>query len=102
MRKLNRNNTKKNQTPEAVLQDLDSIFHLALEENNLNVALKTRELLGKQLGLFIKKPVVGFKKRVPFSFKNVSDEELAIMIRDLNEEIAEKEAKNNKQRRYPQ
>lgn len=98
MRKINKNNT--NQTPEAVLQDLDSIFRLALENNNLNVALKTRELLGKQLGLFLKKPVVGFQKRVPFSFKNVSDEELAIMIRDLNEEIAEKEAKNKSQRRY--
>ena len=59
----------------------------------MGVALKSTELLGKQLGLFVKKPVVGFQKRVPFSFKNVSDEELGIMIRDLNEEISEKNAK---------
>lgn len=93
---------KENTTPtsETVFQDLALLFRLAIKQNNLNVALKSTELLGKQLGLFVKKPVVGFQKRVPFSFKNVSDEELGIMIRDLNEEIAEKEANNQQQKRY--
>jgi hypothetical protein len=59
------------------------------KQKNLNVALKSTELLGKQLGLFVKKPVVGFQKRVPFSFKNVSDEELGIMIKDLEEDVIE-------------
>ena len=93
---------KENTTPtsETVFQDLALLFRLAIKQNNLNVALKSTEFLGKQLGLFVKKPVVGFQKRVPFSFKNVSDEELGIMIRDLNEEIAEKEANNQQQKRY--
>ena len=93
---------KENTTPtsETVFQDLALLFRLAIKQNNLNVALKSTELLGKQLGLFVKKPVVGFQKRVPFSFKNVSDEELGIMIKDLEEDIAEKEAKNQQQKRY--
>jgi hypothetical protein len=93
---------KENTTPtsETVFQRLELLFNVAVKQKNLNVALKTTELLGKQLGLFVKKPVVGFQKRVPFSFKNVSDEELGIMIRDLNQEIAEKEAKNQQQKRY--
>ena len=93
---------KENTTPtsETVFQHLELLFNVAVKQKNLNVALKSTELLGKQLGLFVKKPVVGFQKRVPFSFKNVSDEELGIMIKDLEEDIAEKEAKNQQQKRY--
>ncbi len=87
---MNKKNTSIPPTPETIYQHLELLFNLALKQKNLNVALKSTELLGKQLGLFVRKPAVGFQKRVPFSFKNVSDEELAIMIRDLEENIAEK------------
>lgn len=68
-------------TPEKILKDLDEIYHLALEQGNLGIALKVKELLGKQQGLFT-------PKQKPNSFQknyisSLSTDVLKDFIKDL-------------------
>ena len=60
------------------LQDLETLYTLALAKGNLTAALKAKELLGKGQGLF---STPSHKK--PLSLKDLSDEDLNRLIQEI-------------------
>lgn len=69
----------KKKSCEKILKNLETIYEIALQENNFTVALKALELLGKEAGLFSKTPsdVLPSKK-----LSEMSEEELRTLLGD--------------------
>lgn len=64
----------------SILQDLQDIYLRALEKGNFSVALKAKELLGRELGLFRLN-----KKKI--SIDDFSEEDLAHLIETIEEKL---------------
>ena len=61
-----------------ILKDLENLYALAMEKGNFAVALKVKELLGREQGLFS-----GASRKKKLSLENFSDEELDVFIQEL-------------------
>jgi hypothetical protein len=64
-----------------ILEDLESIYAMAIANENFSVALKAKELLGRQVGLFLPQQ----KKKV--SLADLSEEDLERLIREIQTEL---------------
>lgn len=64
-----------------LLEDLERIFHKAMETENLSVALKTKELLAKLQGLFPEKS--SSDESIKKSLAALSDDELFHMLEKM-------------------
>lgn len=64
-----------------ILKDLEEIYLQAMEKGNFAAALKAKELLGKELGLFVSSAANAGKKKI--SLSDLSDEELNSLIDDI-------------------
>lgn len=72
--------------PEKIFQDLEEIYHLAIEKGHLAVALKVKELLGREQGLFI--PKASSKKSGKISLSQLSDEDLSGLMKEIEAQLA--------------
>ena len=76
-----------------LLKDLEETYMRAIEKGNYTAALKAKELIGKEMGLFKgkgkKKPK---KDSQEFDFKNLSDHEIQNLICILQKAITEMES----------
>jgi|JI6StandDraft_1071083.scaffolds.fasta_scaffold915601_1 hypothetical protein len=61
-----------------ILKDLEDIFTLAMSKGNFSVALKTRELLGRELGLFRSK--INSSKKEGLKLTDFSEEDLNRLV----------------------
>jgi len=61
-----------------ILKDLENLYALALEKGNFSVALKAKELLGREQGLFS-----GASHKKKLSLESLSDEDLDAFIQEL-------------------
>ena len=68
-----------------ILNDLEDIFDLAMSKGNFAVALKTRELLGRELGLFQSKKI-SFKKE-SVKLTDFSEEELNHLVNESEKQL---------------
>jgi len=64
-----------------ILNDLEALYLMALEKGNFAVALKAKELLGRELGLFALKNSSVTKDKV--SLNDLSDEDITHLIKEL-------------------
>jgi uncharacterized protein YfkK (UPF0435 family) len=64
-----------------ILKDLEDLYFMALEKGNYSVALKAKELLGRERGLFALKNTALQKPQI--SLENISDENLNHLIEEL-------------------
>lgn len=69
-----------------ILNDIDEIYACAMKKGNFMAALRAKELLGRQYGLFSFSP-----KKKPLSLKDLTDAELQILIKEIEEIISEEE-----------
>lgn len=69
-----------------ILKDLEEIYLQAMEKGNFAAALKAKELLGKELGLFIFTPANGGERKI--SLADLSDDELSSLIEDIENQLA--------------
>lgn len=78
---------------EKLLKDLEETYMRAIEKGNYSAALKAKELIGKEIGLF-----EGAKKKKSkkdsheFDFKKLSEDEIQNLILVLQKAINEMEA----------
>jgi hypothetical protein len=70
-----------NSTPVDILRDLESIYAMALASENYAVALKAKELLGRQFGLFTP------KQKDKISLADLSEEDLERLIGEIEREL---------------
>ena len=76
-----------------LLKDLEETYMLAIEKGNYSAALKAKELIGKEMGLFEGKTKKKSKKdSQEFDFKKLSDDEIQNLIFVLQKAINEMEA----------
>lgn len=68
-----------------ILKDLEDIYRQAMEKGNFTVALKVKELLGKELGLFTKDAKA---RNGRISLGDLSDDDIAALIADLENQLA--------------
>lgn len=68
-----------------ILKDLEEIYLMALGKGNFSVALKTRELLGRERGLFNLKNSACKKKTI--SLEDLSDEDITHLIEELEAKL---------------
>ncbi|MBI2706978.1 MAG: hypothetical protein HYX35_01480 [Proteobacteria bacterium] len=64
-----------------ILRDIEEVYALAMEKGNFTAALRAKELLGRECGLFS----VSKKKR--FSLADLSEEDLNRLIQELEAQI---------------
>ena len=69
-----------------VLIDLEDIYRQAMEKENFATALKAKELLGKELGLFGLRTGKDGKRKI--SLADLSDEALSSLIEDIETQLA--------------
>jgi len=68
-----------------ILKDLEKIYLMALGKENFSVALKAKELLGRQLGFFaLKNPML---KKNKLSLEHLSDEDITHLIKELEAKL---------------
>ena len=68
-----------------ILKDLEKIYLMALGKGNHSVALKVKELLGREVGLFTLKNSATAKNKI--SLKDLSDEDIAQLIKELEAKL---------------
>lgn len=68
-----------------ILKDLEEIYFMALGKGNYSVALKTKELLGREAGLFSGKQSPLKKKLV--SLNDLSDDDITNLIEELETKL---------------
>lgn len=87
----------KKPTPANTLEDLESLYSLALAKGNLTAALRAKELLGKSQGLFTS-PV----SKKPLSMADLSDEDLGRLIQEIDTTLEKnQENEENSHKIYP-
>lgn len=64
-----------------ILKDIEGIYVAAMEKGNFSVALKAKELLGRECGLF------STSKKKPFSLTELSDDELNRLIQEIEMQL---------------
>lgn len=68
-----------------ILRDLEDIYQLALEKENFPSALKAKELLGREYGLFVPKSTSSQKQKMDLN--NISDEDMDHLIKALEAKL---------------
>jgi hypothetical protein len=68
-----------------ILKDLEDIFALAMSKGNFSVALKTRELLGRELGLFQSK--INSSKKEELKLTDFSEEDLNRLVDESEQQL---------------
>jgi hypothetical protein len=68
-------------SPEVILKDIENIFVLAMSKENLSVALKAKELLGREQGLFLTRRTSS--KNNVTNLSSLSEEDLINLIQQL-------------------
>jgi hypothetical protein len=68
-----------------ILQDLENIYTRALAKGNLAVALKVKELLGRECGLFSLKNRLSKKANV--SLDTLSEEDVQRLISEIEQQL---------------
>lgn len=68
-----------------ILNDLESIFNLAMSKGNFAIALKTRELLGRELGLFQSK--TNSSKKEELKLTDFSEEDLNRLVDESEQQL---------------
>lgn len=68
-----------------IVKDLEEIYHMALEKGNFAVALKAKELLGRELGLFGLKGSSIPQNKV--SLNDLSNEDILHLIEELEAKL---------------
>lgn len=72
-------------SPEVILKDIQDIFVLAMSKENLSVALKAKELLGREQGLFLtRRPS---SKNDVTNLSSLSEEDLINLIQQLESKL---------------
>jgi len=75
---------KKSFQVEDILNDLEYIYMQAMENGNLAVALKTKEILGREHGLFSqKKP----PRKEEVTLEDLSDEDIKRLIEEIERKL---------------
>lgn len=69
----------------AILKDLEEIYLMSLEKGNFAVALKAKELLGRELGLFALKNTSAIKNKL--SLSDLSEEDIIRLIEELETKL---------------
>jgi len=78
----------------AILRDLENLYQLALEKENFSSALKAKELLGREYGLFAPKSPTSQKEKMDLN--NISDEDINQLIKALETKLKMKPSKTFK------
>jgi len=68
-----------------ILRDVDDLYQLALENGNFSVALKAKELLGREYGFFAPKPPPSQKEKMDLNA--ISDEDIDHLIKALEAKL---------------
>jgi hypothetical protein len=68
-----------------ILNDLENIFNLVMSKGNFAIALKTRELLGRELGLFQSK--TNSSKKEELKLTDFSEEELNRLVDESEQQL---------------
>lgn len=68
-----------------ILKDLQEIYLMALDKGQYAVALKVKELLGREAGLFAPKNNIVEKNK--FSLESLSDETITRLIEELEAKV---------------
>jgi hypothetical protein len=63
-----------------ILNDLENLYILAMEKGNFTAALKAKELLGRECGLFS-------SKKAKISLTDLSDEEIERLIQEIEAQM---------------
>ena len=74
--------TNKENSAESILKDLEFIYRMAIAHKNFAAALKAKELLGRQFGLF------SLKKGDKVSLADLSDEDINRLIEEIKSKLA--------------
>lgn len=77
---------KENRVPEKILKDLEEIYTLAMDQGHLAVALKVKELLGREQGLFLKRKQLDPTDKV--SLAKLSDEDLCHLMEEIEAHLS--------------
>lgn len=75
---------KKHPSASQILDDIETLYTLALEKGNFSAALKAKELIGREYGLFLPH---SYRKNL--ALKDFSDEELDFLIRKIEAQLTE-------------
>ena len=65
-----------------ILEDVEEIFTRAMAKGSFSVALRAKELLGRECGLFKQKT-----KNAEFSLENVSEQELSRLVKVIEKQL---------------
>lgn len=74
------------QREKEILKDMEEIYSLGLAKESYAVALRAKELLGREVGLFKQKNPSALKN-VKEGLLNLSDEDLQKLIKELEVEL---------------
>ena len=66
----------------AILEDIQDIYKRALESDSLGIALRAKELMGKEFGLFKSK-----SSDTEFTLENIPDHELSRIIDYIEKQL---------------
>jgi hypothetical protein len=72
-----------------ILKDLENLYLLAMEKGNFTAALKAKELLGRECGLFS-------HKKNKLSLADISDEEIDRLIQEIEVQMIQMKPKKKK------
>ena len=72
---------QKNDSAMMILEDVENIYTHAMAKGNFAIALKAKELLGREQGLFKSKT-----KCEAFSIDKLSEQDLSYMIKEIKKE----------------
>ncbi len=73
--------TNEKLTRTSIIKDLELIYKMAIASESFAVALKAKELLGREFGLFAP------KKKPKISLANLSEEDLQRLIMEIEKEL---------------
>jgi len=75
---------KKHPSTSQILSDIETLYALALKKENFSTALKAKELIGREYGLFLPHT---YRKKL--SLKDFSDEDIEFLIRKIEAQMTE-------------
>lgn len=69
-----------------ILRDLENIYTLAMEKGNFAAALKAKELLGREYGLFSHK--VSSSRKTQVSLGDLSEEDIKRLMGEIEKQLS--------------
>lgn len=72
---------RKDISPTDILRDIEEVYASAMEKGNFTAALRAKELLGRECGLF------SVSKKKKFSLSDLSEEDLNHLIQELETQL---------------